>query len=328
MTEDDFYQLLERYHKEECSPEEQQALEQFYKENQDKPSIVDRWTEEQKSKAYRSIKGALWWQIREEEKSTPYSHLRTGLAVAASIALLFIAGLHFWQEPAAVSEEISYMTKTTTRGQQASITLSDGSKVKLNAESSISFPTVFASNSRKVKLVGEAFFEVVPNADKPFVVTSSNLKTTVLGTSFNINAYPEYDQVTVTVATGKVSVVSDSAEPTVTPTYLIPGEQAAYTPANGEIVQRRVDLDTYLSWASGIIRFDDIPLTQALQRMERWFNVEIISHQADLADCYIQSSYHHESLANILESMEFINGLEYKYETDTKIIITGSKCNY
>lgn len=146
--------------------------------------------------------------------------------------------------------------------------LSDGSVVYLNSGSKLRYPVTFGGAERKVYLEGEGYFEVVRDEAHPFKVEVRNMEVEVLGTSFNINAYPEKPDVQTTLASGKVQVTSGTKR-----VVLSPGEQAACV--NGDIHVREVDVREYTSWKDGMFIFNKMSLRDIMIQMERWYGLKV-----------------------------------------------------
>ncbi|MEO1254993.1 MAG: FecR domain-containing protein, partial [Bacteroidota bacterium] len=254
-----------------------------------------------------------------------------------------LIGIGFWiYFTQAIAPEINYITKTTQRGQRATITLSDGSIVRLNAESSITFPESFAQlETRDIQLIGEAFFDVARNESKPFKIKSGELLTTVLGTSFNINAYPEKESIAVTVATGKVRVeASDqqsinegysepalSTDRLVEEEVLIPGQQAVFDKQTLNITKSEINLDKYLAWEKGIILMDNVTLEKATEILSRWYGATFSFENEAIKGCSIDGEFKNDRLTNILDNIKVLMDIDYQIKPDNKIIITGNSCN-
>ncbi len=152
------------------------------------------------------------------------------------------------------------------------ITLPDGTKVWLNAGSSLKYPMSFAKNERRVSLEGEAFFEVTKDSARPFKVLSKGQEIEVLGTAFNVNAYPDNTAIKTTLVNGKVKLSNDKRYSEVI--YLLPGQQSTNT-NNGKIQLANVDTAPFTAWKEGLFYFDETPLSDALQQIGRWYNVEV-----------------------------------------------------
>jgi len=152
------------------------------------------------------------------------------------------------------------------------ITLPDGTKVWLNAGSSLKYPMSFAKNERRVRLEGEAFFEVTRDSARPFKVLSKGQEIEVLGTAFNVNAYPDNTAIKTTLVNGKVKLSNDKRYSEAI--YLLPGQQSTNT-NNGKIQLANVDTAPFTAWKEGLFYFDETPLADALQQIGRWYNVEV-----------------------------------------------------
>ena len=152
------------------------------------------------------------------------------------------------------------------------ITLPDGTKVWLNAGSSLKYPMSFAKNERRVSLEGEAFFEVTKDSARPFKVLSKGQEIEVLGTAFNVNAYPDNTVIKTTLVNGKVKLSNDKRYSEAI--YLLPGQQSTNS-NNGKIQLANVDTAPFTAWKEGLFYFDETPLSDALQQIGRWYNVEV-----------------------------------------------------
>lgn len=152
------------------------------------------------------------------------------------------------------------------------ITLPDGTKVWLNAGSSLKYPMSFAKNERRVSLEGEAFFEVTKDSARPFKVLSKGQEIEVLGTAFNVNAYPDNTVIKTTLVNGKVKLSNHKRYSEAI--YLLPGQQSTNS-NNGKIQLANVDTAPFTAWKEGLFYFDETPLSDALQQIGRWYNVEV-----------------------------------------------------
>lgn len=167
---------------------------------------------------------------------------------------------------------------TTPNGGQYQAVLPDGSKVWLNAASSIKFPSSFNHKERKVEITGEVYLEVAQNPEQPFIVNVRGAEIQVLGTSFNINAYEEEDVLKTTLVTGAVKIsMSDRSVP------LRPGQQAMLKipdqPVQGEgesIIVQSVDLGQVLAWKNGLFDFNGLSFEEMMRQVERWYDIKIV----------------------------------------------------
>jgi transmembrane sensor len=162
---------------------------------------------------------------------------------------------------------IGFNTLATARGQQYQVVLPDGSHVWLNAASSLKFPTAFTGSQRKVELTGEAYFEVAKNKEMPFTVDVNQSQVQVLGTHFNIMAYPEESSTNTTLLEGSVKVSKDNLSK-----LIVPGQQARVTK---EIHVAEVNTDQVMAWKNGNFSFNDEDIHTLMNQIARWYDVDV-----------------------------------------------------
>lgn len=203
------------------------------------------------------------------------------------------------------TSEVQYATLSTPRGGQYQITLSDGSKVSLNAGSSLEYPVQFAEGERRVMLKGEGYFEVNHNENTPFTVITENQSVTVLGTVFNVNAYSSKEA--TTLVSGKVSVTDRAAQ---IEKQLTPNMQAVVL--NGKITTRMVDVADYTGWKSGRFQGERISLQEIVEDIERWYDVEFVypSNFKNNERAFV-SINRHEKLSGVLQVLELTYGVRF-----------------
>lgn len=195
-------------------------------------------------------------------------------------------------------------TISTPRGKSYKVILRDGTMVLMNADSKLTFPTIFEGNLRVVKLIGEAYFKVSKDAKHPFIVQTEKVMTRVLGTEFNLRAYPAADT-HVTLITGSVIVNNRANNKQV---KLVPGQDASLR--NGQDFDVTVvDTDYYIQWKDGFFYFDNLPLVEVMKELGRWYNVDI-----EIRDNSLMSYRLHfiaERQASIDQVVENLNGFGY-----------------
>jgi transmembrane sensor len=193
------------------------------------------------------------------------------------------------------------------RGKQFQLTLPDGSKVWLNAQSKLSFPTSFGKKERVVKLTGEAYFEVAHAANWPFKVVAEQQTVQVLGTKFNISAYPEDHQTVTTLATGSVRVFDERSYQ-----LLVPGQMAVKAEDRSGFAVTSADVDDVLAWRSGELVFKDADVTELMRTIRRAFNVEFEIDEHVKAQ-HFGGTYHiRNGLPNLLKNLEQTNVIHFK----------------
>jgi transmembrane sensor len=214
-------------------------------------------------------------------------------AVASFSALLF-------QYRSQVLDVVSPITQkqiVAANGHVTNLTLADGTKVWLNGGSKLSYPETFRGDKREITLVGEAFLEVEHDAKKSFIVHTGNIKTQVLGTSFNVKAYPEDNFVKVDVATGKVGVVAALAKTV----FLTPAEEVIVNKKDhSAITTRGVDMNALSGWKDGEFIVKNMPLPEVLNAIKHRFNI-LIKADANLTKCSISANFTNVSLQNIVK---------------------------
>lgn len=170
--------------------------------------------------------------------------------------------------------EVLYNTITTPRGGQYQLTLADGSKVWLNAASSIRFPVAFVGSERKVEITGEAYFEVAKNPVKPFKVeVNGKQEVEVLGTHFNINAYDDEPLINTTLLEGSVKVTVFTTHDS---RLITPGQQAQLNSNRHITLNRSPNIDQVMAWKNGVFNFEKADLSMVLRQLSRWYDVNII----------------------------------------------------
>jgi len=171
---------------------------------------------------------------------------------------------------AQADDAILFNTISTARGNQYQLTLSDGSKVWLNAASSLRFPTSFKGKERRVEVTGEAYFEIAKNPSMPFKVQAGSGEIDVLGTHFNVNAYADEPSVKTTLLEGAVVVKKATALQT-----LAPGQQAEFSPKNGIALAENVDVTQETAWKDGFFLFNNTDIHTLMRQVSRWYDVDV-----------------------------------------------------
>lgn len=167
-------------------------------------------------------------------------------------------------------DAISFNTLATPAGGQYQVTLADGTRVWLNALSSIKFPTSFRGATRSVELTGEAYFDVARDKYRPFHVEVNGVDVEVLGTEFNVNAYTDEPSVSTTLVEGSVKLVKANAA-----LVLMPGEEGQTTGASAFALEKNVNLDRVLAWKNGFFSFQGADIRTIMRQISRWYNVEV-----------------------------------------------------
>lgn len=225
------------------------------------------------------------------------------MQMAASI--IVIIGLSTWFNYSTALENLLfplvYEKSVTQSGENATIRLSDGTVIHLNAESVLKYPNKFIGNTREVYLEGEAFFEVAKDKKHPFIIHSSKMDTKVVGTSFNILAYPNQKKQEVSVVTGKVSVSSTVTKQNV---FVFPGQKATIEKETNNLkAYSQINISTIASWRKNILVFEDVAVNEVIATLERHYGVKIIIQNDSLQHLIINASFEEaepEQVLNLL----------------------------
>lgn len=270
----------------ELDPEENALLEQgledvqnqrlFAKGNQIYQGLKDA------KQLHESDKVGSWNAIENMVVKKRFLH-SSGvlLKYAAILVLAFVSGLYAHSLLTSNNCDVQYAEMEVMYGQTGHLFLFDGTEVWLNSGTKFKYPNKFNQNERDVYIEGEAFFKVKPNKKLPFKVKTGKLEVEVLGTSFNVSAYPSEDNQSVFLVEGSVQINNPEGDKI---GEITPGQMATKTDGNPSIQVQNADPYFYTSWKNGKIIFNSEKLSDIAKKMERWYNVEIRFSQESLKD--------------------------------------------
>ncbi len=209
-------------------------------------------------------------------------------------------------------------------GQISELVLSDGTKVWLNAGSSISYPPYFSSQNRIVHLNGEAFFKVTKDKENPFVVETKKMKVKVLGTSFNIDAFDQNKFVETTLVEGKVELHNNGGAKIA---EMFPGQLAKYDVDSRQVLISEVDTRFYSSWKDGKITFFNEPLEAIIIKLERWYNVKFTFSSEEIKSYRFSGTIlKYKPLDQVLQIIKISSPINYQiivnFEDRNEIVLT------
>ena len=222
------------------------------------------------------------------------------------------------------AEKIVYNTITTEKGRTFQLQLADGTRVWLDAMSSIRFPAAFSGQERVVEITGQAYFEVASARDASgnklaFKVSSNHQQVEVLGTHFNVNAYNDQD-IQTTLLEGKVRVGRNAQVPSEPALILNPGEQSSAT-GNGKLrLNAEVDLDEVMAWKNGRFMFNGSTVQQIMQQLTRWYNIEVV-YKDEIRETFVAEMDRELPLSRSLELLEMTKQVKFVVE-GKKVIVT------
>jgi len=201
--------------------------------------------------------------------------------------------------------DIKYNEITIPNGGEYRLVLPDGTKVWLNASSTLRYPVYFAGKERNVELTGEGYFEVAKNAKQPFMVKAGEMKVQVLGTHFNVSAYHDDASVTTTLLEGSVNILSKTGT-----AVLKPGEQSIYS--GSKITVATVNIEDAVAWKNGYFRFNNENIESIMKKVSRWYNVEV-EYRGDVKGKKFWGTFSRtKSLSELLANLELTESIKFK----------------
>lgn len=245
------------------------------------------------------------------------------IAWRAAAVLLLLGGIAlFWPRlkphtPAAGPN--TFLVYSSEWGQRKLLTLPDGSSVILNANTIVRIPSDYSNKHRHVELVkGAALFDVQTNPEDPFMVTSKQIQTTVLGTSFLVKSYPYEPQSTVSLLSGKVKVSEKSGA--ATPLTLAPGEQAKWNEAKKEMSKASFDTIALRTWKAGKLVFDNASVSEVIRQLENWYGIPFRVNGNPLHAKRFSGAFDNDKLEKVLNIFCFTAGCSFQIQPDKVLI--------
>lgn len=218
---------------------------------------------------------------------------------------------------ATYSDKLYYNTLIIPRGGEYFITLSDGTKVWLGADSRFEYPIAFGNGDRIVQLKGEAYFEVAKDSLHPFIVYSDKFKMQVYGTEFNLNTYDE-TQVQLALVNGSVGFKANtSAEET----FLLPGQLGEANTLTGKSYVQNVNINKYTSWKDGYVIFENENLESIMEKISRWYNVEVFFENEDLKKTSFYGNLRrYENMDEFLSCLQKVSNVYFQSQESVVIV--------
>ncbi|SFE48586.1 FecR family protein [Sunxiuqinia elliptica] len=269
------------------------------------------------TKAWSEVKN----QIRSNNKLKRTIHLRRVLQLAAAVVIaLLIGSAAYYVGQSNLSNK--HMAEVTVDDAGLSqIELSDGTLVTLNRDTKINYPDQFNGSSREVSIEGEAFFEVKPNPDKPFIIHAGDATIRVLGTSFTVNAYPGSNRVEVIVATGKVQFSKAKSSSGINQVILDPGEKGTYE-HTGQNLGKTLNTDpNFLAWKTRTLVFSETSLQEVIQHLNKVYRVQIKLADSNLSQLLLNAHFEREPLDFILEVISSTHGLTVQKQGEYYLLL-------
>ena len=320
MDKEYFKILIEKYLDGNASTAEVKELCEWIKNN----DSLDRWImqaiERSDSHLDEEVYERLYTRIKEDiESREKKSHRRFSFVPMlrwAAVVLPIIAALAVYELGLDSKVDTLPLVVTAESGERAKVQLPDGTKVNINSASQISYPHDFNGERRIVELDGEAYFEVTPDKERPFVVKAAGLEITVLGTAFDVCAYKDDSEVSVVLLTGKVDVASESDR------YVMqPDEKLVYDRNTGTMQVGKVYSKEYVEWTDGNLRFENESLENIVKVLSRVYNVKIVFDSAfPEGQYFFTGSIGSGGITNALDILSMTSSLHYEVR-DSVIVL-------
>jgi len=246
-------------------------------------------------------------QIKAQNQFTRIISIITRIAAVFSLPLLaFTVWSLFFQENSRqlAENEITWQEIQSPAGMRSHVVLPDGTDLWLNADSKIKYGIPFIRENRQVELTGEAFLKVTKNGKAPFVVNAGAASVKVLGTRFNVKAYPEEEQIEIALSEGSVEFSGTTVEGKKAEATLIPNDFLVLDKQTGNVRLENRDLGKYISWYQNILIFDDTPMPEVAVTLERWYGVKVIVADPEINKYRFTTTFENESLFRVLELLE------------------------
>lgn len=341
--------ILKKFFRNECSEKEIEQLSHWMNDENEQAEIVylmdEMWQKAKRLSENIDIDSKkLFNQIQQEidrlenKPEHRQSHIRHYLlndknvfrkmakiaAVFLLPALLLTAGYYLVNHHS--QNKIAFNTVIVPNGQKKVITLSDGTRVWVNSGSTFRYPQTFKGKNREVQLTGEAFFDVTHNQKHPFIVSTNEVNIKVLGTAFNVSAYPDGHSITTTLVRGRVVAYRKSASETLgNRVFLFPGQEAKYSSAEHRFTVSTVNTRNTGSWKSGNLMFNNTPLTEVVKKLNRWYNVNI-QIQDTTIEMYLYSvSFKNKPLETVEEILSEITPIKFVKSGSQFLVVKDKK---
>lgn len=314
----------------ENSVEEQEKLRIWLTKDLENQQIFDSyeatWDEMDRVKGKSSREVDMEWERLEKSIDFESSSLKTKerslygnmYRYAATLLIVVLAGFAVYY-----FLNVQRSEQLVAEIQIQEVKLSEGSIVTINSRTKLTYPKRFEKNKREVELSGEAFFQVAKDPDRPFIINAGDIRIEVLGTSFNVKAYEDQEEIEVTVSTGKVAVYSiDNPDERV---ILVKGEKAIFYKSNTKIeifINEDINFD---SWKTKQIIFEDTPMPEVIRIINEIYKSDLKLVGSQILDCPVTTTFDNQSLESILNVLESTLDLSIVHKGNS-IEISGEGC--
>lgn len=319
-SEEETEEFLDMMKKEDYDEEIKILLSEFWNEVSSDAFINDQKADQ----IFRKIMASKKVRVLSlfNNRSLWYKSIAAILVIGLS-ALLYRNQLNHAESELVQIEKIN--TNSVEKPSRRFINLPDGSTVILNENSRVELSKNFSSNGlREVHLYGEAYFDVTHDPNKPFIVYAGKVKTTVLGTAFNIKESPLSKTVTVTVTRGKVKVGDNQK----TFNVIVPDEQVVIDESSTKIIKKQIKAESVIEWTNEDIYFDDVSIKYVAKQLQDRFEVSIVFSNEQIKSCRFSATFMKgQSLSQILKVIGEFNHIKYQIKDNSKtVVLDGAGC--
>lgn len=247
---------------------------------------------------------------------------RSMLRIAVAAGLILGVGLFVQNYLNPSTEPIAALTYQTGEEEQITVELPDGSQISLNENTQLTYAS--QGIKRVATLTGEAFFEIERDEERPFEITSGAAKTVVLGTSFNVRAYPDEPTVEVSVASGKVAFTENKVS--AKPVFLEKGARGIFDKKEDTVVKEEQVSTNANAWKTKQLNFNDETMQQVIPTLERYFKVDLQLDNAQINECSLNGDFKQPELDEILQIIAFTLDVQVEKRDDGTFVLSGSGC--
>lgn len=322
MRNSDYIHFFDKFLQKQATPEEVRQLIEWLKKDAAFSSWADAEWETASSEMNPELRQRLFRQIQEKiqpgakavamRRRTVYAGFRQ---IAATLLLMLATGLGIYFHTVR-QLAMPDMVVAVEKGQKASVTLPDGSRVWVNSDSRLTYGSRFNAKERILQLEGEAYFEVTPDKDRPFIVETNRLSVQALGTSFDVKNYEEEDQISTVLMTGKVKVESDKDC-----IFLEPNEKVTFNKTTGSMRKSTIeDAGGYADWKFNLLSFRAETFERIVHTLERHYNTRIVFESESLKKYRFTGSIGNTSLESVLQILSLTSPLAYEVK-DSLIVL-------
>lgn len=303
----------------ETSDQKRQVLQDFFDTDQEWKRLQSRLEQEDELSDAPTSTPSLEAKRRSASIHSMTQKLARVAAIFLIAGLLGVLAYQNWYQPEPKVQEPVLREVNTANAQRVNLTLSDGTRVMLNAGSTLKFPNRFNSKIREVFVKGEAYFNVDRNPHKPFVVHSRGSIIRVLGTSFTVRSYAEENQVRVVVQEGKVSL--ENQEGSNADKALLTANEVGWSPLQGTQIETAQveDMELYMSWRQGYLKFREEPMSNVAKALERRYGVQVSFKDKNISHKTLTAFLKSRSIRNVLDVISM--SLDLTYQLDNNKVV-------